>query len=89
MKTMTLQEAQSEHEEAKKRQDKFYRDTISPTLLVSLNEWATKERPYLGHFLTAVLENNLHGAFSRADDRSRESLYTICQYIYNRLPSVC
>ena len=42
-----------------------------------------------GHFLTAVLENNLFEAFARADLNSRAALFDICGYIYNDIPGSC
>ena len=42
-----------------------------------------------GGFLTAVLENNLMEAVSRADNYNVRGLYEICCYVYNRLPSNC
>jgi hypothetical protein len=43
----------------------------------------------LGGFLTAVVENNLMEALGRADSYNRATIYQICQYIYNELPSNC
>lgn len=40
-----------------------------------------------GGFLTSVLENDLMGAMSRADNSSRSNLHAICQYVYNDIPS--
>ena len=42
-----------------------------------------------GHFLTAVLENNLMEAMARADEMSRAGLYSICQFLYNHAPMAC
>lgn len=42
-----------------------------------------------GHFLTAVLENNMMEAMGRADEMSRAGLYSICQYLYNHAPGSC
>lgn len=42
-----------------------------------------------GGFLTAVLENNLMRAFGAADSYNRASLFQICFYIYNSMPSDC
>jgi hypothetical protein len=39
-----------------------------------------------GHFLTAVLENDLMEAMSRADEKSRAGLFALCSFIYNHLP---
>jgi hypothetical protein len=40
-----------------------------------------------GGFLEAVLANDLMESFGRADMENRESLFDICSYIYNELPS--
>jgi hypothetical protein len=42
-----------------------------------------------GHFLTAVLENNLMEAIGRADEESARGLVGLCGYIYNEVPSTC
>ena len=40
-----------------------------------------------GGFLNAVLENDLIGAFGKADSNNMRNLLHICSYVYNRLPS--
>lgn len=40
-----------------------------------------------GSFMTAVLENNLVEAFSRADIMNSANLKNIIGYVYNHLPS--
>jgi hypothetical protein len=42
-----------------------------------------------GHFLTAVLENNLAESLGRADADNRENLFEIVSYIYNEIPAIC
>lgn len=42
-----------------------------------------------GHFLTAVLENDLMGAVGRADSESARGLVGLCTYLYNDAPSGC
>lgn len=42
-----------------------------------------------GHFLTAVLENDLREAMGRADDVSRAGLYSIVLFLYNDAPAPC
>lgn len=39
-----------------------------------------------GHFLTAVLENNLAEAFGRADETSRAGLFSLVTFLYNDVP---
>ena len=40
-----------------------------------------------GHFLTAVLENDLMEALGRADVENRHSLHAYCMWLYNQTPS--
>ena len=42
-----------------------------------------------GGFLTAVLSNDLKGAFGRADEENRAALFDIVGYCYNEIPSEC
>lgn len=42
-----------------------------------------------GSFLTAVLSNDLMGAFGKADDENREALYEWVRFIYNYAPTGC
>jgi hypothetical protein len=42
-----------------------------------------------GHFLTAVLSNDLKGAMTRADDTSRAALYSIVLFLWNQCPQGC
>lgn len=53
-----------------------------------LDRYAQTGQP-LGHFLTAVLENDLMGAMGHADETSRANLFEICRYVYNVLPRGC
>ena len=40
-----------------------------------------------GHFLTAVLENNLSQAVARGDDSSLAGLPAVVRFLYNNAPS--
>lgn len=40
-----------------------------------------------GHFLTAVLMNNLAESFARADETSRAGLFNIVQFLYSDVPA--
>ena len=42
-----------------------------------------------GHFLTAVLCNDLRGAVDRADDTNRRRLADYVIFLYNYVPSQC
>lgn len=54
----------------------------------ALDDYAENGAP-LGDFLTAVVENNLFEALGRADSYNRATIFQICGYIYNELPSPC
>ena len=54
----------------------------------ALDNYASFGRP-LGDFLTAVVENDLFEALARADSYNRATIYQICRYVYNELPSTC
>lgn len=47
------------------------------------------ERRHVGHFLTAVLSNDLREACARADDICRQHLYAVVFFLYNYAPSNC
>ena len=49
---------------------------------------AQEGRP-CGHFVTAVLENNLRKAIRHADDDSLAALVEIVQYCYWEIPGNC
>jgi hypothetical protein len=42
-----------------------------------------------GSFLTAVLSNDLMGAFGKADDENRDALFEWARFIYNFAPTGC
>lgn len=42
-----------------------------------------------GSFVRAVLENDLMGAFGKADSYNRATLFEITSYIYNDVPGNC
>ena len=46
-------------------------------------------RRSVGHFLTAVLENNLQEACARADDQNLAALQAWCRLVYNFTPGNC
>jgi hypothetical protein len=43
----------------------------------------------IGHFLTALLSNDLMGAFNRADDTNIEAMRRWVVYLYNYAPGGC
>jgi hypothetical protein len=64
-------------------------DWIRPNIREALDGWGDGSHPYVGDFLRAVLENNLSGAFGRADEYNLRTLHAIVAYVYNELPSPC
>ena len=42
-----------------------------------------------GHFLTALVENDLAQAINRADNTSRRLLFDYVSFLYNRAPAEC
>ena len=48
-----------------------------------------EERIKPGHFLTAVIRNDLSEAFGRADHECLTNLPAIVAYFYNEAPSAC
>lgn len=61
-------------------------DTIPPAVREAIDRWVTHGIP-AGHFVMAVLANDLHGAISRADERSLAALHSIVAYVYNEIPN--
>lgn len=45
-----------------------------------------EERIRPGHFLTAILENDLVEAFARVDKTNRDDMHRIVGFLYNELP---
>lgn len=63
-------------------------ENIRPEIKECLDRYVKlKIRP--GHFVMAVLENNLKEAFNRADDHNRLYLSEIVRYCHNTLPANC
>jgi len=52
----------------------------------SLIHYITERRP-VGHFLTAILSNDLAEACSRADDNNKYGLCNFIYFLYNYAPS--
>ena len=42
-----------------------------------------------GHFLTAVIENNLKESFARADDTNINRMFDVVAFMYNEAPMAC
>ncbi len=42
-----------------------------------------------GHFITAVLSNDMREAFARADEENIRTMFQIVSYCHNEIPGVC
>jgi len=65
-----------------------YQRKIPPLLLESLVEYVVIGRP-TGHFMYAVLVNDLFQAYAHADCGSVAAMPFIVKYIFNHLPGNC
>jgi hypothetical protein len=63
-------------------------DSVRPDCLETLDRYVTHGIP-TGGFLEAVLANDLMESFGHADMGNRLTLFEICSYVYNELPSGC
>jgi len=61
---------------------------ISDHMMGALRRYIDEGLP-TGHFLTAVLNNNLSEAVSRADNETLANLPAFCAYLYWEAPSQC
>lgn len=64
------------------------RDAIPDHLLAGLDRYV-KYGIQPGHFLTAMLSNDLMGTYGRADSTSKRYLEPILSYMYNYMPATC
>lgn len=62
--------------------------TIGGSVLNALNAYIIHGHP-VGHFLTAVLENNLRDAVKRADSEALRNLPAYVGYLHNVADSRC
>lgn len=62
-------------------------DRIPVSTLNGLIKYHTKRTP-VGHFLTAVLSNDLFEAVARADRENLDALPAIVSLIYNEFPAI-
>ena len=63
-------------------------ENVPEHLRDGLRAWVEIGRPP-GGFLMAVLQNDLVGAFGRADEKSTAGLKYVVMWLYNRAPSGC
>ena len=62
----------------------YFPPHVMPGLQLYINE-----RINPGHFLTAVICNDLNGAFTRADSECMANMPAIVAYLYNEAPGTC
>jgi hypothetical protein len=63
-------------------------DNIPDAILLAINNHVLRGQ-HCGHFVTAVLSNDLIEAVNRADDECQKCLRSIVRYLYNRCPGGC
>jgi len=63
-------------------------DRLPPNLRPDLVRYILTGSP-VGHFLTALIANDLMEATARADDTTMKNLRTLCQFLYNFAPGSC
>ena len=63
-------------------------DNIPDAILLAINNHVLRGQ-HCGHFVTAVLSNDLTAAVNRADDECQKCLRSIVRYLYNRCPGGC
>lgn len=67
---------------------KFRHFSIPDHMLRAIQRYIERGLPP-GHFLAAVIDNNLREAISRADDENMNNLPAYVAYFYNKAPSAC
>lgn len=66
----------------------YYREEIPLQTQQAVREYVLNHIPQ-GHFLTAVLSNDLFTAVSRADHYNVKAIPALCQLLYNHVPAAC
>jgi len=61
---------------------------IRPNIIEGINRYVLWHQE-VGHFLTAVLTNDLREALARADDENIKTILQIVSYCHNEIPGVC
>jgi hypothetical protein len=61
---------------------------IRQNIVEGMNRFVLLHQP-VGHFLTAVLSNNLREAFARADNENQKTMFQIVSYCHNQIPGNC
>ena len=62
--------------------------TIDYHILLALHRYATKHI-LAGHFVTAVLSNDLREAIGRADSETLIALHPIVYFCHDEIPDIC
>lgn len=66
-----------------------FRDFYIPErMMCGITRWV-EDAIYPGHFLTAILSNDLAEAVGRADDENMQNIPAYMGYLYNMVPSAC
>lgn len=63
-------------------------DQLPRHLVENLHRYVREGRS-LGHFLTAILENDLGKAVQHADGTNQKLLAVWARYVFNRIPADC
>lgn len=66
----------------------YYREEIPLQTQQAVREYVLKRVPQ-GHFLTAVLSNDLFTSVSSADSDNVKAIAILCQFLYNYVPAAC
>jgi len=66
-----------------------FRNFYIPNYMMGAIDRYIHKRIPPGHFLTAVITNNLSEAVTRADDTNLSNLPAYVAYFYNEAPSLC
>lgn len=69
------------------REDEFYAD-LYEHIRGSMQRYIQHGIPP-GSFLSAVIRNELFGAFSRADDENTHRMHDLVIWMYNKCPVAC
>jgi len=66
-----------------------FRDWYIPQRMMGAIDRYVNQGIQPGHFLTAVISNDLKEALSRADEENLDNLSAYVSYFYNKAPSAC
>lgn len=63
-------------------------DPIPPHMIQAMRHYVDTGE-VSSDFLIAIIENNLKGAVSHADDHNKHIIYLYVMWFYNRAPMIC